>query len=396
MSDLSLPTPRWREPDATPFDVPVLDLSAITQGITSTTKDPAVAERAGSWRTSVGDELDGSALEPLEPVACELRYPVATIFPDGLIFTPSAMEDKWVIAHRNGALLAARSWTGNVDLVARTRREGDTLIAYELRCGEESVLASIGDVAEVFDWLVRSHALGQILPLPVDERGAEFLEQGPLAGFSAFGRKLLCAARSWHPGEPERPLRADGRMVQAARTGDEAELRRLVEAGESVQVPATFDGFTPLHIALIRGDTAMVRALLELGADPNALADRDAPPLIAGVVHEAPVEALELLIAKGANPRAVNADGFGALHAAGESGNSAIIPWLVEKGLDLEARTAPGHTALQIACALGEIGAARALLDAGADASADSPNGSALDIAREQGQAEAVELLEKR
>ena len=85
-----------------------------------------------------------------------------------------------------------------------------------------------------------------------------------------------------------------------------------------------------------------------------------------------------------------------ALHAAAESGNADAIPWLLAQGLDLEARTGPGHTALQIACALGKVEAVEALLDAGADPKATSPGGDARAIAAGEGQTAVVALLDER
>lgn len=113
-------------------------------------------------------------------------------------------------------------------------------------------------------------------------------------------------------------------------------------------------------------------------------------------MHAAPLEALEALISSGADPKVVNADEFGALHAAAECGNAAAIPWLLDLGLDLEARTGRGHTPLHIACALGRVEAATVLLEAGADAAADSPNGDAREIALAEGKSEIVEMLDRR
>ena len=55
---------------------------------------------------------------------------------------------------------------------------------------------------------------------------------------------------------------------------------------------------------------------------------------------------------------------------------SQDLHWLVAHGVPLEARTKRGHTALHTACALGSAEVAKALLAAGADAHASSPDGS--------------------
>ena len=103
----------------------------------------------------------------------------------------------------------------------------------------------------------------------------------------------------------------------AVRAGDVERVRALCAAGESVDAPTTCAGYTALSLALVRGDVVMVRALLDLGADPGARSDGGNFPLGHGIVHKAPIEALEALIARGADVRTVNDDGFGALHADG-------------------------------------------------------------------------------
>jgi hypothetical protein len=313
------PTAEWRDAAATTFGFAILDLTPATRGMVSFTQDPAIAKRAISWARSTGSELDVAHLEGLAPIACELRYPVAPILPDGLLFTPSCMEEKWVLAHRKGTVLAARSWTGIVDAVAETQRDGDVLVIRVLRVRETSVLRRFGDPVQVFDWLIRSHALRQGLPLPVDGHAMATLEKTPLVAFSAFGRMAPCASRTFAPSRPSHPLRSDGAVLAAVRSGDVARVKALCHAGEPVDAPTTMDGYTPLSAALIRRDVAMVRVLLELGADPNKRSGGGSFPLGHGIVHAAPLEALEALVAAGADPKDVNEDGFGTLHAAAEA-----------------------------------------------------------------------------
>lgn len=111
------------------------------------------------------------------------------------------------------------------------------------------------------------------------------LETVPLAVFSPFGAKALCAARGFVPPAPLRPLRSDGALAIAVRDGDVARARALCAAGEPVDAPTTCAGYTVLSVALARGDAAMVRALLDLGAAPDARSDRGNFPL--GARHRA-------------------------------------------------------------------------------------------------------------
>ena len=74
-------------------------------------------------------------------------------------------------------------------------------------------------------------------------------------------------------------------------------------------------------------------------------------------------------------------DGFGLLHAVAETNRAELIPWMLEHGLDLEARTRRGYTPLHIACGLGHEAAAERLLRAGADPHAEAEGRDALQIA---------------
>jgi hypothetical protein len=391
--DPEQPRAKWLAASETRFDVPVLDLISITGEMLSATRDPAIAQRAVSWQQSLGDELDPAALLEREPVPCSLRYPVDPLVSDGLLFAAREMEHKWVVALRGERILLARSWTGEVVAVLDGRREGDELVFTELRVRDDSALDMFGDLLEIIDWLIRTHALGQVLPLPVDEDGAESLEHRPLLAMTAFGHMARCAAKSWDPPAPDRPLRTDGRLFQAVRSDDLEGVRELARAGAPIDAPSPTQGFRPLDVAIVKNNPDLVGLLLELGADPSRGDDRGMVPLSRVIVHDGDEAMLDMLVAAGARVDAVNVDGFSLLHAVAETGRAELIPWMLDHGVELEARTRHGHTALHIACALGRLEAAKELLRAGADPHAEADGKDALAIATEQEQAEIVAFL---
>jgi ankyrin repeat protein len=61
------------------------------------------------------------------------------------------------------------------------------------------------------------------------------------------------------------------------------------------------DGDTPLHVLLGRKDVGGAKALLEAGADPNAVGDMGETPLHVAIRHGA-LAVIETLLAAGANP----------------------------------------------------------------------------------------------
>lgn len=388
------PRAKWLPADdpGNPFGVPLLDLMML-QGYLATSQNPDAATKSVSWGGSTGAELDPGPVLDLPPVACELRYPAALELPDGLLYAPPSMDEKWVLGWRAGRLLAARSWTGAVEAVADGRRDGGALVLERLRVLEGSSLRMAGRLVDTFDWLIRSHALGQRIPFPVDDESATLLEQVPLSGFGPFGKVLFCAARSWSPPPPTRPLRADGDVIVAVRRDDPGALERAVRSGAAVDAPSTHAGYTALHIAARRADLHLLQRLLELGADPAVRADRGQHVLGLAVVGAAPRPVLDALVNTGLDPDTANDDGFTALHAAAEVNHADAIPWLVAAGASLEARTRHGHAPLHVACGLGHREVAEALLEAGADPSATSPGGTPLEVAQAEGKPALVELL---
>lgn len=383
------------EDSGNPFGIPILDLMML-QDYIATSEDLDVTARAVSWQRSIGDELDASELLELPSLECKLAYPAARSLPDGILYAPPSMDEKWVIAYHSGRVLAARSWTGIVEAVADARHDGSQLVLERLRISAGSSLRFSDRLIDTFDWLIRVHALHQRLPLPVDEDAAELLENTPLIGFSPFGKALFCAAKHWAPPEPKVKLGSDGRVIVSARKDDLASIREAVRNGADLDAPGSIGGYTALHLSIIWKRVPLFLALIELGANPDALTNSQTHPLAVAVANRAPKEILEVLARAGRNIFQKNVEGFNALHLAAQVDDSEVISWLVEHGFGLEAKNALGHTALHIACGLGYESAARALLDAGADIASKSDLGETpMDVARKHSQRKTIELLKR-
>jgi len=389
------PGPRasWLPADKNRFGVPVLDLFSVTGNLVSTARDPQEAALSVSWNAKLVADLALDVANP-ESRACDLRYTADPDLPDGWLFTPSVMEQKWAIAYRDRSIYMIRSWTGEVKAIGRTRRDHDCLVIDRIELAGDA-LHVFGDSVETFDWLIRTHALGDLAPLPVDAQGAALLEGVPLSVFSQFGNVAACAATRWSPPPQSRPLRAIGDLTTAARTAQEARLSALVAAGASLDARCPVKGFTALHMAIVQRSVPIVKRLLELGADPNVLADRDTSALITAIVYRAPLEILDLLAKHGAVATTPNADRFGLLHVIAETDHAEYLPWALARGLDLEAHTRHGYTPLHTAAALGHVATLRALLAAGADRSAKSASGqTARDVAIEEAKPASLKALD--
>ncbi len=184
-------------------------------------------------------------------------------------------------------------------------------------------------------------------------------------------------------------------------------------------------GRTPLHHAAAMNRPAMVRLLLELGADACAIDDVGRSALTVAAASSAGPEVLELLQAAGAtfdllaaltlrrydlaerilaeDPRRIGADGRDtvALHLLVAQRDTDGVKWLIERGVDVNAKRVLwdcNHTALHVTAEGGAIALTRILLDAGADPSVrdDKYQATVLGWAEFCGQPEVAALLRQR
>ena len=100
--------------------------------------------------------------------------------------------------------------------------------------------------------------------------------------------------------------------------------------------------------AVERGDLELAEALLQAGADPNAVdAAGDTALVLAAREGRAPLAAR--LLAAGADARARDALGHTALWFAARGGQLEVVRLLIQKGVDLDAADVQGRTPYDIA-----------------------------------------------
>jgi ankyrin repeat protein len=158
-------------------------------------------------------------------------------------------------------------------------------------------------------------------------------------------------------------------------------------------------GNTALHLAALHGQVDCVRALLERGADANALNDAEATPLLYGITDFQIVKALldhkadpnlkskngttpllaaanrghsfeivQILVEAGADVNASREDAWngGALYRAIHKGDQRTIDFLLEKGACIEP-VGKSFSPLDIAAMVGDLDTVRRLVEAGAN-----------------------------
>lgn len=380
---------------ANPFEFRILNLMSVAFGLTAFSEDEACAARAASWGKDLDYAFDCSKLENEAEHPCQLSYPCAESLSDGLIYTPESMDQKWVLAYQKGRIILARSWTGEVEAIIETDKEAEVLTLTTIKVNPGPPLEFYGDLVETVDWVIRTHALGQKIPMKVSSAALEAIEQNPVITFSHFGKMLFCVSRQWTPPKPTTPIRSDGALLSAFRRRSIPDMKTALESGCDINTPHSFHGFTILHIAMIEGETETIQFLIKKNADVNALDDRRAAPLGVGIVHGAPLETLKLLVEKGADIHASNVDGFNYLHASAEINRIETITWLLDSGIDINSQTGNGLCPLHIASALGHVQAAKELLKHGANARHKSPLGTPLEIAKQERKSAIIPILEE-
>jgi ankyrin repeat protein len=128
-----------------------------------------------------------------------------------------------------------------------------------------------------------------------------------------------------------------------------------IMAGESDGLPApdavSPDGFTPLHLAVFARNAAAARALIDAGADLNAISTASfaqVTPL--GTAAAFGVNDIaRLLLECGADPNATAEHGSAPLHAAATNRNRELVELLLANGADPNARSRHLQTPAEIA-----------------------------------------------
>jgi ankyrin repeat protein len=198
----------------------------------------------------------------------------------------------------------------------------------------------------------------------------------------------------------ERELRIYAGLHDAAARNDAAEIEKLIAEGEKPDIQDA-NSRTPLHVAAFLRKHAAARALLRLGANPNAFdAQRYDIITIAAVQND--LDMLKIALEGGGSARNITSPYNGtALIAAAHRGNVEVVHALIAAKAPLNHINNLGWTALLEAVVLGSGGANHtaivdALVKAGADVNIPDRQGTtALGHARNRGYSQIARILER-
>jgi len=153
---------------------------------------------------------------------------------------------------------------------------------------------------------------------------------------------------------------------EAAALGRTARIQELLAQDPGLVNAYSQDGWTPLHLAALYSHTEAAKLLLDCGADVHALTE--------GI-------------------RFVSAGT--PLHAAVAAGHADLATLLLDAGADPNTPDGDGYAPLHLAAATGNADAVRLLLQEGANPNAAVEGKTPLALARERGNVEVVETLQR-
>ena len=151
-------------------------------------------------------------------------------------------------------------------------------------------------------------------------------------------------------------------------------------------------------IALVSVGCATV-ALLSSAACGPVLGDERPTGDVTSAIEDGDMELLESLVEAGVNINAVRdgISGYTPLHEAADAGNVEAIEFLIASGADTERMSTAGVTPLLLAIGAGHEDAALALINGGADVDRPDGNGTTpLAYARALGRSRVVAELQAR
>src|SRR5262245_22224959 len=182
-------------------------------------------------------------------------------------------------------------------------------------------------------------------------------------------------------------------LFGAIRAGNHRSVAEFLKGGKQLVSAQDRHGETPLMHAAMYSDLAMVKLLLDHGADVNVASPSGATALIRAAGD---FDKVELLLARGAKVNSKsNLGRTPLLIAAAFPGNERTVRLLLARGAAITDQDQMGETCLTTASKRGDAEMVKALIEAGADVTAGAswPGQAPLIWAAEEGNIETLRCL---
>ena len=271
----------------------------------------------------------------------------------------------------------------------------DYLIARGMRTLDISSEGSVAGRAhfQISRSCIRYIAMKEISLIDFDKESSDIADQFPLLIY-ATTEWVLHAAKV----EAEGISQEDLLDLPGWRSNEMMEIWvRLYGVLDSNSSGCPPRGTTLLHMGSKHGYTSTVAMAIptnETNIDPKDSYRRTPLSWAAENGHEAVVK---LLLEKGADLESRDSTGRTPLSRAAENGHEAVVKLLLEKGADLESKDSTGRTPLSWAAEKGHEAVVKLLLEKGADLeSKDSTGRMPLSWAAENGLEAVVKLLQQK
>lgn len=139
-------------------------------------------------------------------------------------------------------------------------------------------------------------------------------------------------------------------IFEAAAIGDDETLAYMLDHAPELVNEFSYDGWTPLHLAVFFGAYEAAELLIARGADVNAFSRNG---LVNMPIHAAAAgkrtSLVQLLLEKGANPNVQQRGGWTPLHQAVEHCDAGMIQLLLDHGADPLVTQHQGKDAIHLA-----------------------------------------------
>lgn len=154
-------------------------------------------------------------------------------------------------------------------------------------------------------------------------------------------------------------------VLEAVQTGNVQAVTKILRKSTARINEQDGRGITPLILATLANDSAMVDLLVRHRPDPDIQAEGGMTALHAAAFHGRD-RCSPMIIALGADPNILDAGGRSPLHVAARQGSTNIVTQLCDVGAHINFRDRDGNSALMLACGNRHLGAMEELLDKGA------------------------------
>jgi ankyrin repeat protein len=285
--------------------------------------------------------------------------------------------------------LVGRGYDAEIEAYIKRRKVEKDFRPYEAKLGWTRLHAVVDlDVLEYVEREIKDK-------VPVDAQGRDGRTALHVAAGNGKGAtvKALLDAKA----NPNIKEKKDRLAVQLAAYEDHPDIVRLLIAKKS-ELPDVF-------VAVVAGTADRLTAIVKAEPGVVKLKNRRGLTPLHVAAREGQMQAVRTLIASKADVKAIDdpkkedgySNGWTPLHFAAIQGKTEVAAILLDHGADVNAADQRGkHTALHFAAFNGNVELVKLLLAKNADRDAkDKQNRTPLALAKEQGRAAVIKLLEK-